>query len=229
MKTMNRIHIYAADADKLNNDALYDKIYTAVSRERRDKVDKLLFRKDKNQSLAAEYLLMYAAGQFGITDFKIKCGENGKPYFENEGVYFNLSHSGERVMCAIGTAEVGCDVERIKDINLDIARRCFYKSEYDAIMAEQGKEAKQNMFFRLWTLKESFIKVLGLGMKLPLDKFRVDVIGDRAQVCHNINQNKYFFREYDFDDGYKYAVCSSVDCFAAAEKIEISVDKLCNK
>ena len=26
-------------------------------------------------------------------------------------------------------------------------------------------------FYRLWTLKESFMKVTGLGMKLPLDSF----------------------------------------------------------
>ena len=39
--------------------------------------------------------------------------ENGKPLAKN-GVCFNLSHSGEYVAFAVGGAQVGCDIEKLK-------------------------------------------------------------------------------------------------------------------
>jgi len=215
--TMNKTKVYVADTKLLKDKSLFGELYKTVPHDRQRKIDAFLFEKDKRLCLAVELLLKKALLDAGIEKYEIKIGAYGKPYIENKSIFFNLSHSEEMVMCAVSLGEVGCDVEKITNIDLEIAKRFFYTTEYDAIIAAQSEEERRNMFFRLWTLKESFMKATGFGMKLPLDSFRIDIDGDKIAVSHNVNSKKYFFKEYNFDDGYKYAVCSLSDGFADAE------------
>ena len=78
----------------------------------------------------------------------------GKAYISNhEDIYFNLSHSGKMVACAISDREVGVDVELIDPtIDLNIAKHYFYNSEYENIM---NCENSSDEFFKYWVLKES--------------------------------------------------------------------------
>ena len=46
---------------------------------------------------------------------------------------FNLSHSGDYVLCAysdVAKAQVGCDLEEVKELRLSVARRFFGEREY---------------------------------------------------------------------------------------------------
>ena len=63
------------------------------------------------------------------------------------------------------------------------------------------------MFFRLWTLKESFVKALGKGILMPFDSFCIDFSGGEISVRQNATSQQYFFKEYALCDGFKYAVC----------------------
>lgn len=63
------------------------------------------------------------------------------------------------------------------------------------------------MFFRLWTLKESFVKALGKGILMPFDSFCIDFSGGEISVRQNVTSQQYFFKEYALGDGFKYAVC----------------------
>ena len=45
----------------------------------------------------------------GIANYKLRYNEYGKPYLESGGLFFNLSHSGEYVACAISDKEIGID------------------------------------------------------------------------------------------------------------------------
>ncbi len=218
---MNKTKVYVSDTGLLKDKGVFGELYKTVSPDRQRKIDAFLFEKDKRLCLAAELLLKKGLSDAGIESFKVKCGAFGKPYIENEGICFNLSHSEEMVMCAVSSEEVGCDVEKITDIDLEIAKRFFYTTEYDAITAAQSDEERKDIFFRLWTLKESFMKATGLGMKLPLDGFRIDIDGTEITVHQNINQKRYFFKEYNFNNGYKYAVCSLADDFADAEFVSL--------
>ena len=81
--------------------------------------------------LLAFLLLDYGLEKRGIEDWKrgLWYNENGKPYLaEGQGIYFNLSHSGEYVACAVSGEEVGCDIELISGQKPDIARRFFSPS-----------------------------------------------------------------------------------------------------
>ncbi len=218
---MNKTNVYVADTKLLKDKDVFGELYQTVSPDRQRKIDAFRFEKDKRLCLAAELLLKKGLSDAGIESFNVKCGVFGKPYIENEGICFNLSHSEEMVLCAVSSKEVGCDVEKITDIDLEIAKRFFYTTEYDAIMAAQSYEERCHTFFRLWTLKESFMKATGLGMKLPLDRFRIDISGAEITVFQSVDKKRYFLKEYHFHNGYKYAVCSLTDDFADAEFVSL--------
>jgi 4'-phosphopantetheinyl transferase len=100
----------------------------------------------------------------------------GKPYLVVDGsqheVKFNLSHSGDTMILAVGRHEpVGVDIEEWNG-RLDfaaIARECFAESEKAFWQALPAHE-KIDAFFRFWTRKESFVKTVGAGLSLDVSQ-----------------------------------------------------------
>ena len=60
---------------------------------------------------------------------------------------------------------------------LELARRFFAPAEAERL-AELPPEEQRAAFFELWTLKEAFIKALGVGMAMPLADFSFSLSGD---------------------------------------------------
>lgn len=211
---MNSVKVYVADTKPLENTELFNSLYSLVSVQRQEKINRIAFDKDKRLSLGAELLLKKALSDIGVSDYEFSYGENGKPFIKGEeNIFFNLSHSGERVLCAVSSKEVGCDVEKVKSVDLKIAKRFFFAEEYEAIKAQKTPEEQKDMFFRLWTLKESFMKATGLGMKLPLDSFSVGFSDNKISVSQSVSKDNYYFKEYFSDADYKYSACSLVPDF----------------
>lgn len=208
---MDKVKVYIADVNELNDTKLFRQYYQECSPERKAKIDCLHFERDKKLSLGAELLLKVALQKEGFEYGTILLGEHGKPYME--GVCFNLSHSGDKVMCAISDHEVGCDVEKLKAFDMNIAKRFFCETEFEWI------DNQDERFCRLWTLKESFLKATGLGMKLPFHRFQMvmNAQPEGIQVIQDVMETTYYFKEYDLNDGYRYAVCGQVSEFAEPE------------
>lgn len=218
---MNSIKVYVGNTSSLEDTALFEKLCKTVTSQRLEKINRISRPEDKRLSLGAELLLKKALSDMGVEIFDIDYIKNSKPFIKGEeNLFFNLSHSGERVMCAVSSLEVGCDVEKIKPVNLKIAKRFFFENEYKAIAELSTGNEQQDMFFRLWTLKESFMKVTGLGMKLPLDSFNIDISEDGISVSQNVDKNIYYFNEYDLEAGYKYSVCGLVNAFDDAVNVD---------
>lgn len=208
-----QVLVYAADTAELYDDAVFAAAYSTVSLNRKEKTDRFLFKKDKILSLGAELLLSRCLEEQGIVSYQVEYGDNGKPYLKNciysdsakrrnGELYISLSHSEERVMCAVSDMDVGCDVEKVTDIELEAARLFFTSEEYEKIAAQETKEKQNDLFFRFWTLKESMMKATGKGLSLTPESFRVDM---------HANDYGYTFKEYDLNDGYKYSVCGSAE------------------
>lgn len=88
----------------------------------------------------------------------------GKPAIEGSDLRFNLSHSGDRMLVALGDSiEVGVDLERIdpaRDV-VGLARRAFGTLEAERIAASPDPAGA---FFCAWTRKEAVAKCLGTGV-----------------------------------------------------------------
>ena len=123
-------------------------------------------KKQQILSLGAELLLQRALHDLGYTDIQLNYtyGRYGKPSLRDyPDVHFSISHSGDYAIVSVSDTEIGCDIEKIRDTDLSAARRYFCPEEYADILRIPDKETE--VFFRYWTLKESFTKILGRGLE----------------------------------------------------------------
>ncbi|MBR4532652.1 4'-phosphopantetheinyl transferase superfamily protein [bacterium] len=205
--------VYIANTESLKENGLYNAAFDAVSAERKDKVLRYRFLKDRVLSLGAELLLRKALRECGIEIPEIRYGfeTDGKPFIKGlEDFNFNISHSEDLVMVAVSENETGCDIEKITETDLDIAKKFFFREEYENIAALPASEERNELFFRYWTLKESFMKATGLGMRLPLDSFQILIGNDgKTGVRQSVDTKNYNFTEIHAFPGYKCAVCTA--------------------
>ena len=206
---MAETKIYIADTAPLQDEAVFAGYYELVSERRKEKIDRMRFQKGRCLSLGVEILLMEACREFGVSyqEETVLTNRYSKPCFRRSGVQFNLSHSGERVMCMMSENPVGCDVEQTGRPDLKIAKRFFSDSEKAEILSCAGPDAQAACFYRFWTLKESFIKCVGQGLYLPLDAFSISLEGDPRGRVQTIDGVVYSLGEYNPGDGYQYAWC----------------------
>jgi len=206
---MAETKIYIADTAPLQDEAVFAGYYKLASERRKEKIDRMRFLKDRCLSLGVEILLMEACKDFGVSyrDESVFTNRYSKPFFSHSKAQFNLSHSGERVMCIMSENPVGCDVEQTGRPNLKIAKRFFSDSETAEILSCAGPDAQAECFYRLWTLKESFIKCVGQGLFLPLDAFSISLEGDPRGRVQTIDGGVYSLGEYSPGDGFQYAWC----------------------
>ena len=110
------------------------------------------------------------------TNLRFDYGAYGKPSLAGEQrLRFNMSHSHEVALLAVAQdSELGVDVEHVRAdfASEEIARRFFSRVEVEVFNSLPLNE-QVSAFFRCWTRKEAFIKVIGKGLSQPLDGFDV--------------------------------------------------------
>lgn len=98
--------------------------------------------------------------------------------------HFNLTHTDSIIGCAVSSGvEVGLDVEEVarQPRNLmRLAKRRFSEEEYKALAAVESEAARTDLFMKIWTLKEAFVKARGTGINAPpgLRGFTIGLIPD---------------------------------------------------
>ncbi len=106
----------------------------------------------------------------------INLGPYGKPYIKGAALYFNLSHTADDFIIAVSNCtEVGIDIELCvpRKRLAALARRCFSVIEIDYWNA-LPKYQQQIAFFRFWVRKEAFVKAVGRGLALELNRCSIN-------------------------------------------------------
>lgn len=146
----------------------YDRCYRFVFAEdcKTSMVGQLLMRKVVNECLGLPY-----------DEIVFSRSSSGKPYLENsENIFFNVSHHGD--FCVLGAernSNVGIDVMRIEHRGkrsvtefFSLMQKQFSSHEWNFIMQPGPEKEQLKRFYRLWCLKESYVKAIGTGIVFDL-------------------------------------------------------------
>ena len=95
--------------------------------------------------------------------------KRGKPYVDNAGICFNISHSGGVVAAAFSECEIGVDIEALRPVNERIAARYFAASDRRYLAMTADPQERRRRFFEMWTAKEAYLKRFGVGLSGGLD------------------------------------------------------------
>lgn len=194
-----------------------------ISPERKKKAASYKFLKDKKLCIGAGILfdIICTRNHMKVSDRAITYGPKGKPYFRDyREMFFNLSHSGDYAACACGTDEVGIDIEKIDNKADDSFWEDIFTSGELRTLSSIRDEEKINYFYRLWTMKEAFVKTIGEGINIPFRSFEI-TFGAQITVNQHFNQKEYYLSEYDLQ-GYKMTAC----CTAPEQKTASSYESI---
>lgn len=204
------VYVYAIDIKALPDPKENPALLHQLSSSRRRKVMKYLRADDRKRCMGAGILLAEILPPIWGSTEKITYGPAGKPQAEN--VHFNLSHSGNLVICAVGGKAVGCDIEKIEKEPEGVAERFFHRNEAEYLQKFPEPE-RSAMFFRLWTWKESYVKMTGEGLQLPLQDFEILPEGEKIRVRRGDEMLPCHIMEYNVH-GYQVSVCAEEEEFA---------------
>lgn len=146
-------------------------------------------------------------------NFSYQIDEGGKPFLlDYPQVQFNMSHSGDWVVVAVGNETVGIDVEKRvpADKCKDIAKRFYHPDEVTDL--DQNEDAMlEYRFLQYWTSKEAYVKYLGTGLRTPLNQFCVDMYS-RSVKSETVEPSEAVTLILSsLDEEYELAVCIAKD------------------
>ncbi len=178
-----------------------------ISPDRAEKANRFRFPADKKRCIAGGLLLRRFLG-----DSAVYTDAFGKPRAEN-GMCFNLSHSGDWAALAVSAHEVGCDIEQVRQIDpLRTGRVVFTNAEQESIRAESDRLGR---FFEFWTKKEALLKCMGKGFHRAAKT--VDVCGDRfVEDGHVYEMKTKVFADYVISVAVRDGSADFTCCFVKA-------------
>ena len=159
----------------------------------------LMRQADKRRlRIAADHLCRTAAAEaLGLSPAEVKFGKNehGKPI--TDGMEFNLSHSGDIAVCAVSDKPVGIDIEALREIRPDAAKRFASAEELEYI----GSDPRR--LFEIWTLKEAYFKCVGTGIGSDIKSVTFTVDGGDIRC----SEPGFTCKFISIADGYICSVC----------------------
>lgn len=219
----NTIHIfYIKQTEKLAAE-IFDVFLRQMPIFFQEEILKYKFWQSAESSLLGKIILKLGFAKLNLpfTLDDIKVDAKDRPFI-NDAIDFNISHSGQYIICAIvENARVGIDIEKHRVLKSNIAERYFDKQECAEI--DNSNQAVVT-FFELWSLKESAIKCDGRGVEvLSKTHKQYEPLLSNTIICDN---NLYHYKTLTIEDSYSCHVCSN-ERFAV-ELQEVNLKSLFN-
>lgn len=173
----DEIHLWRARQDRPPRP--HDELARHLSPEEQARAARFAFARLTEQFIVAHAFVRDVLGAYlGVApvEVPIEIDAQGKPHLRGSDLRFNLSHSANLAVLAVGTRELGVDVEQIRGdvLRERIAERFFSALEVQALNALPAEHQAAG-FFSCWTRKEAYLKALGTGLRIALDRFDVSL------------------------------------------------------
>lgn len=179
----DEVRVFYAWCDPLQADAV-ERCLPLLASDERARYLRFHFEHDRHSYLAAHALtraVLAPLAGLPAPELQFENGAHGRPELcqpaHGPRLRFNLSHTRGLVACAVALEHaVGVDVEHVErraDIE-QLAPAVFSQLER-AQLAELAGDDRRTRFFRLWTLKEAYIKAVGKGLSLPLRSITLEL------------------------------------------------------
>lgn len=155
----------------------------------------------------AHSLLSRALKELGIDHVPnvtpVVFGAHGKPSLaERPDVHYNISHADGIATVAVSEFECGIDCERVREYDPRVMKRVCSETE-QALISDAPEAERDLLFFRLWTLKEAYVKALGSGLSFPLREAEFSFAGDEILT----GLSGCAFTQYILNGEFAVAVC----------------------
>lgn len=164
---------------------------------------------DKKRSLASGYLLDYMCRDLQVANPVYEYTKRGKPVLRDVECAFNISHSGNYVVLAYQRSKdaVGVDIQKVRTMRDGMEKRILHGSEN----APADEEKRLCYLNRLWTVKESFVKMTGEGLACDFRTIHADFENGTVK---GDNGEKALFAVVDWKGDYYLSVCTQnvTDC-----------------
>ncbi|MGB3297563.1 MAG: 4'-phosphopantetheinyl transferase superfamily protein [Phormidesmis sp.] len=171
------------------SDEMLESYFYCLSSDEKARANRFKFARDRRRFVVARGTLRHLLGRElarSPQSITLCYGEYGKPSLSSTAAnsadykacnfHFNLSHSGELALCALGgDRPVGVDIEIIRPIQqLDnMIERCLSEREQTQVRATADS---LRAFLQCWTCKEAYLKAIGKGLSQSMKTVEVDAL-----------------------------------------------------
>lgn len=157
----------------------YQDFYKKLSKSQKNRINKKINENDKKRSLLGLILLEELLKK-DLTNIIIKYSKNGKPYLKDNNIYFNISHKKDYVVTIISNKRIGIDIEYIDKNKINSSILKYFSTE-----TEEKNINNKELYFTLFSLKESYLKMKDIIFDKNMIEFAIDnnkIINNRTDI-----------------------------------------------
>jgi len=204
MHNPSEVHILFAQFTTQFSAEKYDALASHLPLNIITEINKYKSWQSKQSRLLGKHLLRIALGRYFDDPKSILSAIQFDPYnrpFIPGDIDFNISHSGNRIIVAICKgARIGIDIEKIRPLDVMKFKNYLQPEEVTQL---QKSDNPLNLFFELWTKKESIIKADGRGLFKTIKNIKL------ANSMGTLEKNQWHLKEIPINQDYKCFLSSS--------------------
>ncbi|MGH6648898.1 4'-phosphopantetheinyl transferase family protein [Aquabacterium sp.] len=218
----NEVHLWLTFVDDPRLDGLLDDYRRHLTADELAQTRRFHFEADQRRHLVTRALLRCTLSRYADVDpaaWRFEVSDHGRPRIAAghglaNALDFNISHTKNLVVVGVSAhGGLGVDTENVarrKNL-MHLADHYFSPDEKTALRSLPPPE-QHARFFEYWTLKEAYIKALGLGLSIPLDQFSFDLtqasrIGLSIDPALKDDATRWLFWQWTLKSDYRLALC----------------------
>lgn len=187
-------HVWFITPESVGDPSILQRCHAMLDAHERERLGRFFRADDRHHYLVSHALVRTVLSKYA--DIPPACwifshGKHGRPEIKNQNtpaLRFNLTHTAGLVGCVVTLkSDCGIDAEKTSPRHnpLSIAKRMFSDAEFRELQQLKGL-AHLEYFFRRWTLREAYVKALGIGISFPTRKldFEIDSEDSTSVMFH---------------------------------------------